>query len=154
MMNCAMHAAFTATLRQAINHAQQQARQLNQEFVGSEHLMLGLLATDPCEAVRALSRQDLNPRQLHSALLAKLRHGKQPPVISGDLPLSPKAQRIINIAIVMAQSMRQPAISTRMLLLALLDESDTLLTQVLRDGGADSDSLASQLSAKPEELET
>jgi len=148
-----MFAAMTTTLRQAVSHAQQQARQLNQEFVGTEHLVLGVLQTDGCEAVRALLRQNLDPQRLHRALLAQLRRGKEPPVISGDLPFSAKAQGIFNNAIVTAQSMRQSAISTRLLLLALLEESDTLVAQVLRGSGADGDSLSTQLAAKPEESE-
>jgi hypothetical protein len=91
-----MFAAMTTTLRQAVSHAQQQARQLNQEFVGTEHLVLGVLQTDGCEAVRALLRQNLDPQRLHRALLAQLRRGKEPPVISGDLPFSAKAQGIFN----------------------------------------------------------
>ena len=148
-----MHAAFTNTLRQAVDRAQQKARQLNQEFVGTEHLFLSLLDDDACEAARALRLQNLNPRQLRSALVAQLPQGKHPPVISGDLPLSPKAQRAINTAIVKAQSLGDKAISTRLLFLTLLDQPDSLLVQILRSGGADNDALQRFLAARPEESE-
>src|SRR5947207_1499858 len=116
-----MREALTQTFRLALQSAQSAARQLHQDFVGTEHLMLGLLGTDG-DAARAMRSAHADPAQVNTALRAALPCGAEPPVVTGDLPLSPKAQRIVNGAIVKAQAMRVTQVSTRFLLLSLLDE--------------------------------
>lgn len=148
-----MRAAFTDTLRHVIDRAQEEARNLNQEFVGTEHLMLAALHCDDCEAARLIRQSNLAGAEIRSALIAQLPKGKDAPVISGDLPLSPKAQRVINSTIVQAQSLSERTISTRVLLLALLDEPQTILAEALRQCGADTDALRSRLAAQPENKE-
>src|SRR5438552_1317143 len=121
-----MREAFTKTARHILELAQREARAHNQEFVGTEHLFLGVIHCQECEAERILRQQHLDPKHLRSAVLRDLPIGSEPPVISGDLPLSPKAQRAINSAIVTAQALREERISTRFLLLSLVDEPHTL----------------------------
>ena len=148
-----MREEFTNTLRQAIEQAQVEARTLNQEFVGTEHLLLGLIKCDTCEASRVMQRSHVNVNALRSALVNDLPTGKEPPVITGNLPLSPKAQRAINGAMAKAQALREPRISTRFLLLALLDEPETLLHQAIAKCGGDIEQLTQAVVAKTEEPE-
>src|SRR6185295_1755079 len=107
----AMRQGFTDTLRHVIASAQEGARKLNQEFVGTEHLLLGILECDSCEASRALHRNGLEPARLRAAMMRILPKGAQPPVVTGDLPITPKAQRTINSAIVKSQTLREPRVS-------------------------------------------
>src|SRR5438270_7179082 len=107
-----MREGFTRTVRHILERAQREAREHNQEFVGTEHLFLGTIQCQECEAERILQQQHLNPNQLRSAVVRDLPMGPEAPVISGDLPLSPKAQRVINGAIVKAQALREEKIST------------------------------------------
>jgi len=148
-----MREAFTETLRKVIERAQHEARQLNQEFVGTEHLMLGVLHCDTCEAAQALRQCGLERESLRAVLLAEMPRGKEPPIVTGDLPLSPKAQRVINGAIVDAQALHEQSISTRVLLLSLIDEPQTILGDVLRKSAADVEALRERLIARPEMAE-
>src|ERR1700710_223614 len=100
-----MREDLTQTFHHALERAQGSARELNQDFVGTEHLMLGLLQTDG-EAVRVLQLAHASPEQLKSELIGSLPRGGQEPVVTGNLPLSPRAQRIVNGAIVLAQGER------------------------------------------------
>lgn len=143
-----MREALTDAFRAALASAQIFARDLNQDFVSTEHLMLGLLGTDG-EAVRTLRAVHAEPEEVRAALLSALTHGEKPPVVTGDLPLSPKAQRIINGAIVKAQAMRESRVSTRFLLLSLLDESTSASHEALKKSGADLDALQPKLAEKP-----
>jgi ATP-dependent Clp protease ATP-binding subunit ClpC len=143
---------FTDTLRQSLDIAQLEARRLNQEFVGSEHLLLGLLACDTCTASRIIE-QHVDRQRLHDSLLAAMPKGDEEPVITGKLPLSPKSQRLINEAIVKARALRQQRISTRFLLLAILDEPNTVARQCFRDAGADVEQLIRTLAQHREENE-
>ena len=150
-----MRQGFTDTLRHVIASAQATAHKLNQEFVGTEHLLVGILECNTCEAARSLQRNGLDPTELRTAMLKVLPKGSQAPVVTGDLPLSPKAQRAINTAIVKSQALREPRVSTRFALLALLDsdEPQSVIRDVFKGRGADLDQLQRLLVEKPAEEE-
>jgi len=147
-----MREQFTDSLRRALEIAQAEARRLNQEFVGSEHLLLGLLACETCTASRIIEQQ-VDRTCLHDTLLKALPRSQEDPVVTGQLPLSPKSQRLINEAIVKARALRQPRVSTRFLLIAILDEPNTISREVFRDAGADLDQLQRKLATHREENE-
>jgi ATP-dependent Clp protease ATP-binding subunit ClpC len=147
-----MRESLTDTLRSTLAEAQSAARTLNQDFVGTEHLVVGLLSVDG-EAARSLRSAHGTAGEIKSSLMASLPKGKQDPVITGDLPMSPKAQRAFNGAIVKAQSMRESKVSTRFLMLSLLDEMPPAARQAMANAGVDCDALPMQLAAKPEKGE-
>lgn len=148
-----MQLPFSDCTRSIIQQAQAEARELNQEFVGTEHLAVSLLKVQTCEAMRALRAHHVDPDAARATLLSMMNKATEPPVISGDLPLSPRAQRAINAAIVAAQSMRQSKITTRVLLLALMEEDGAPLVTALRNSGADIDTLRQSLQQPLEDPE-
>lgn len=148
-----MREELTETLRNALQIAQREARLLNQDFVGTEHLLLGMLGCGTCEAGKALEAHHVPREKLHDALMKLLPKGEQEPVVTGDLPLSPRAQRLINGSIVKAQAMRQPRVSTRFVLLSILDEPQSLARDALKACGADTEHLERTLADDPQEAE-
>jgi ATP-dependent Clp protease ATP-binding subunit ClpC len=148
-----MQPPFTDSARQTMDQAQTEARELNQEFVGTEHLALAILNSPECLASRALVRSHVNLGAARDGLLAVMTQADNPPVITGALPLSPKARRALNNAIVMSQSLREPKVSTRVLMLALLEDTETPVGTVFREMGVDIESLKQILAEKPAELE-
>jgi ATP-dependent Clp protease ATP-binding subunit ClpA len=148
-----MREGFTRTLRQVMSFAQQEARTHRQEFVGTEHLFIGVLRCHDCEAETVLAEAGLDPARLRDHVARDLPTGDDAPVITGDLPLSPKAQRTINGAIVKAQALRESQISTRFLLLSLVDEPQTLIREALQLQGGDVNQLRQALVEAPTEAE-
>jgi ATP-dependent Clp protease ATP-binding subunit ClpC len=140
-----MRLGFTQTLSAVLLHADEQARQLGQEFVGTEHLLLGILAGKSGDAFRAL-QAETNPEQLLPNLTRALPKAAEQSLVTGRLTLSPKAQRAINTAISQAQAAGQPSVSTRFVLLALLADGESAVGQILADGGADLEELRGMLS--------
>jgi ATP-dependent Clp protease ATP-binding subunit ClpC len=136
-----MREEFTDRLRLALDKAQDEARGLNQDFVGTEHLLLGLLATDDSEAVAGLRLAGVGLGELRDRLIEVLPRGAESPVVTGSLPLSPKARRVINTALVNAQSAGLPRVSSRLLLVSLLEDCETVVRSVMRGVGADLDHL-------------
>ncbi len=132
-----MREGFTRTLRQVMSFAQQEARDRRQEFVGTEHLFLAVLRCHDCEAEAIFRHLHMDPANLKASVARGLPVGTDVPVITGELPLSPKAQRIINGAIVKAQALRQEKISTRFLLLSLVDEPHTLIRDAIQAEGGE-----------------
>jgi ATP-dependent Clp protease ATP-binding subunit ClpC len=137
-----MREAFTNRLRLALDKAQEEARALNQDFVSTEHLLLGLLdAGDDAEAPAGLRLAGIGRDELRQKLLAALPHCAETPVVTGNLPLSPKAQRAVNAALVKAQSTGAAKVSSRLLLCSLLEDPDTAARTAMRAAGADLDHL-------------
>ena len=140
------------TLRSAMSAAQEQARDLNQDFVGTEHLVLGVLSVDG-EATKVMRSAHADVAKISAAYKQQLPKASEVPVVTGDLPMSPKAARIINSAIVKTQSLRESRITTRALLLVLMEEPGALFCQTLQSAGADVEGLQARLAEKVEPAE-
>jgi ATP-dependent Clp protease ATP-binding subunit ClpA len=74
--------------------------------------------------------------------------GKEPPVVTGDLPISPKAQKLITKAIVSANQSGQAKVTSRQLLCAILEEAGGVVCESFRRSGADAAELARALRDK------
>ena len=135
----------TQTLTTVFGNAQQEARRLNQDFVGTEHVALALLDLDDSEAGRILAQMNVQSGYVRNQLRHALPAGKEPPVVSGNLPMSPKSQRLVTNAIVTAQAAGQANVSTRFLLAALLAEASGIVCETFRRSGADAQELAKAL---------
>jgi ATP-dependent Clp protease ATP-binding subunit ClpC len=132
-----MNPPTTQTLSYVFTAAQAEARRLNQDFVGTEHLALALLDRDDTEAVRVLEQMNVHAGYVRNALAHALPAGKEPPIVTGQLPMSPRVQRLVSNAAVMAQAAGKGAISTRQLLAALVEENKGIVCEAFRRSGAD-----------------
>ena len=148
-----MHQPLSNAAKAALEAAQHEARSLNQEFVGTEHLLLGVIAGSGTHGVRLLRQYHVDKDALRTQIRSTLPFSENPPNVTGPLPLSPKAQRAINAALVMSRSLREPQISTRLLLLALLDDSRGSVLQSMQSSGVDVEGLFKALPEKPPEPE-
>src|SRR5687768_817566 len=144
-----MREGFTDQLRLALDRGQESARSLHQEYVSTEHLFLGVIQGDGSEAVDVLTRAEVNLNDLRKDLLTILPHGGEDPLVSGNLPLSPKAQQAIQSALVKARTGQESQVTTRLILCALLEEPETIMRQALRDVGTDLDHLQRLLTEPP-----
>ena len=135
----------TDTLTSIFAAAQQEARRLNQDFVGTEHLAMALLDAEDSEAGRILAQMNVQPGYVRNQLMHALPAGKEPPVVSGQLPMSPKSQRLVTNAIVTAQASGKQKVSTRFLLAALLNEASGVVCETFRRSGADANELVKAL---------
>lgn len=149
-----MQPQLTESTRKVLEQAQQEARTLNQEFVGSEHVLLALLGCHACHVSRVLRQHHVDRDAVRAQLLAVLPYSENPTNVTGSLPLSPKVQRAVQNAVVMSRSLREPNVSTRVLMLALVDEPKTVFLQALRGTGVDVEALLRGLGEKPTEEET
>lgn len=151
-MILAMRPGFTETLSAALRHADEQARLLGKDFVGTEHLLLGIITGKSGDAFKAL-QAETNVDQLLSRLNGALRKDEQKVVVTGRLPLSPKSQRVINTAISAAQVAGAAVVSTRFLLLAMVEEGESAVVDILERSGADLDELRGLLSRPSDAVE-
>jgi ATP-dependent Clp protease ATP-binding subunit ClpC len=132
----------TETLGKIFSSTQQEARRLNQEFVGIEHLALALLDDDSSEAVRLLQQMNISTGYVRNTLAHALPQGSEPPIVTGDLPMSPKVQRLITTAICASQAAGQEKLSSRFLLSTMLSEASGVVCDSFRRNGADINELS------------
>jgi ATP-dependent Clp protease ATP-binding subunit ClpC len=114
--------------------ADARARQLNHGYIGTEHILLGLLdeqSTGISEMLRALGA---TPEQVHEQI-ERLVSGGPTPVTASQLPLTPRARRVIDYAAAEVQIMGQKLVGPEHLLLGLFRQPDGVAGQVLRNLG-------------------
>ncbi|MGI6452545.1 MAG: ATP-dependent Clp protease ATP-binding subunit [Syntrophomonadaceae bacterium] len=127
---------FTQRAKNAVIHAQEEARQLNHPAIGTEHLLLGLLREGEGVGARALLSMgvDLNKvREEVNKVIGENARGVEKP--AGDLPITPRAKKVFNLAFDEARLQGVNYVGTEHLLLAILREEEGVAGQVLMSMG-------------------
>ena len=125
---------LTPRARRALFLAKQEAERFNHDHVGSEHLLLGLLALDEGVAIDALRLLGLNLPKLRMEVEKTCGVGGATQT-RGVLPVTPRFRRILELAAREAQSMNYNFVGTEHLLLALLREGEGRAARVLKNLG-------------------
>ena len=123
---------LTPRARQILLLAKQEAERLNHDHIGSEHLLLGMLALNEGVALDALRSLGLNLKQLRLEVEKTCGCGGSTRT-EGMLPLSPRLKRILELAAREARSMNYNFVGTEHLLLALLREGEGRAARVLQN---------------------
>lgn len=122
--------------RAALHHANREAKQLSHEYIGTEHLLLGLLREEHDSGAALLARLGITGEQVRGELFKLLRRG--PHLVSlGKLPLTSRARRVIEYACEEAGSLGRDRVGTDHLLMGLAREEGGVAQQVLQLLGAD-----------------
>lgn len=126
-----MFERFTEATRSVIVEAQDEARRLRHTYIGTEHLVLGLLAGDATTASRVLRMWDITSAGVREAVEDIVGVGNSEP--SGQVPLTPRAKDVVELAFQEALAMGCVHIGTEHLLLGLLDEGEGIGARILDD---------------------
>jgi ATP-dependent Clp protease ATP-binding subunit ClpC len=125
---------FTERARQVVVLAQDEARALKHGYIGTEHLLLGLIREDG-RAATTLGGQGVSLESARTWVAEKIGQGTDEPV-SAQLPLTPRLKRIFELSLEDADALGHHAIGTQHLLIAVLHEGHGAALQALRDLGA------------------
>jgi ATP-dependent Clp protease ATP-binding subunit ClpC len=147
-----MHSPFTQSLASALADADAEARKFGQEFVGTEHLLLGILSCEHSQATRALKAR-INVTELRGKVVQSLPNSRKPTGVTGRLSLSPKAQGFLNTAMSLSQAEGHENISTRLVLRAMLSDTESAAITAISDSGADLDDLRRALRESADQPE-
>ncbi len=115
--------------------SQDEARRFNHNYIGTEHLLLGLLAEPEGVARRALLAAGLTLDDARARVQAAVGRGKRPP--SGHIPFTPSAKKVLELALREALSLHHDYIGTEHLLLGLIREREGLGARLLTEAGID-----------------
>jgi ATP-dependent Clp protease ATP-binding subunit ClpA len=129
-----MFERFTPRARRAVVLAQEEARLLNHNYIGTEHILLGLLAERESVAARALSSLDISLGAAREQVREIIGEGQQSP--SGHVPFTPRAKKVLELSLREALSLHSDTIGTEHLLLGLITEGEGVGAQILERLGA------------------
>lgn len=129
-----MYERFTDRSRKVMQLANQAALQLNHEYIGTEHILLGLIKEGAGVACCVLKNLDLDPAKIQAKIESIVCAGQEP-VTMGKLPQTPRAKKAIEYAIEEARSLVHNYVGTEHLLLGLLRVEEGVASQVLAELG-------------------
>jgi ATP-dependent Clp protease ATP-binding subunit ClpC len=130
-----MFELFTNQARQVVVLAQEEARMLQHNYVGTEHLLLGLIHEGSGVAARTLSALDISLEVAREQVTEIV--GRGPSVTSGHIPFTPRAKRVLELSLRESQAVNHTYIGTEHILLGLTREDTGVGAQVLVRLGAD-----------------
>jgi ATP-dependent Clp protease ATP-binding subunit ClpA len=135
-----MFEQFTDRAGKVMALANQEAQRLNHEYVGTEHILLGLVKEGTGIGANALRNLNVDLRRVRVEVEKLVKRGPDM-VTLGKLPMTPRAQKVVKYAILEARSIHHNYVGTEHLLLGLLREEDGVAAQVLRNAGVRLDAL-------------
>jgi ATP-dependent Clp protease ATP-binding subunit ClpC len=129
-----MFERFTDRARKVMALANQEAQRFNHEYIGTEHILLGLVKEGSGVGANVLKNLDVDLRKVRLEV-EKLVHSGPDMVTMGKLPQTPRAKKVIEYAIEEARNLNHNYVGTEHLLLGLLREHDGVAAQVLMNLG-------------------
>ena len=126
---------FTDRARRVVHLAQEEARLLRHDYVGTEHLLLGLLYEGEGVAARALESLGISREDVRGQVEEITGHGQGSR--AGPIPFTPRAKKVLELSLREALALGHHYIGTEHLLLGLLREGQGVAAQVLTRLGAD-----------------
>ncbi|HJF11629.1 Clp protease N-terminal domain-containing protein, partial [Corynebacterium falsenii] len=130
-----MFERFTDRARRVVVLAQEEARALNQNYIGTEHILLGLIQEGEGVAAKALESMGISLDAVRTEVKDIIGTGGHPP--SGYIPFTPRAKKVLELALREALQLGHKYIGTEHILLGLIREGEGVAAQVLVKLGAD-----------------
>src|SRR5699024_7603471 len=115
--------------------AQEEARMLNHNYIGTEHILLGLIHEGEGVAAKALESMNISLEAVRNQLTENIGRGQTAP--AGHIPFTPRAKKVLELSLREALQLGHNYIGTEHILLGLIREGDGVAAQVLQKLGAD-----------------
>ncbi|MDN6376657.1 ATP-dependent Clp protease ATP-binding subunit, partial [Corynebacterium sp.] len=138
-----MFERFTDRARRVVVLAQEEARALNHNYIGTEHILLGLIHEGEGVAAKALESMGISLEAVRTEVEDIIGTGGHPP--SGYIPFTPRAKKVLELALREALQLGHKYIGTEHILLGLIREGEGVAAQVLVKLGADLSSVRQQV---------
>src|SRR5512137_1940943 len=135
---------FTERARKVILLAKEEAKRFNHDYIGTEHILLGLVREGEGVAAAVLASFGLSPDKIRIEVEKLVQPGPAT-VVSGDLPFTPKAKKVIELAMDEARTLGHNYIGTEHLLLGLIREGEGVASQVLMNSGLELDKVREEV---------
>ncbi|HEY2655388.1 MAG TPA: Clp protease N-terminal domain-containing protein, partial [Solirubrobacteraceae bacterium] len=138
-----MFERFTERARQVVVLAQEEARTLKHNYIGTEHILLGLLREEEGLAARVLESLEITVERVRAQVVRIVGSGEE--VTSGQIPFTPRAKKVLELALREALSLGHNYIGTEHILLGLVRENEGVAARILLDFDADSEKIRNEV---------
>ncbi|MCO6484296.1 MAG: ATP-dependent Clp protease ATP-binding subunit [Saprospiraceae bacterium] len=142
-----MNRKFSPQVKQIISRSRDEAVRLGHNYIGTEHLLLGILQEKDNLAIKVLNSLEVNARALRSSLEQSVPPGTQGngDLNIGQLPLNKQAEKVLKVTFLEAKSLKSEEINTEHLMLSILKYKDNLASQILQQFDIDYEVFKSEL---------
>src|SRR5436305_7847254 len=134
---------FTERARRVLTLAQEEAQRFNHNYIGTEHLLLGLVREGDGVAAKVLNNLGVELSKVRSAVEFIIGRGEKS--ISGEIGLTPRAKKVIELAVEEARRLNHSYIGTEHLLLGLVREGEGIAFGVLESLGVNLEKVRTQV---------
>ncbi|MCW2927670.1 MAG: ATPase domain protein, partial [Thermoleophilia bacterium] len=138
-----MFERFTERARQVVVLAQDEARALKHNYIGTEHILLGLLREEEGLAARVLDSLDITVDEVRTQVARIVGQGDE--ATSGQIPFTPRAKKVLELALREALSLGHNYIGTEHILLGLVRENEGVAARILLDFDADAEKIRNEI---------
>lgn len=137
---------FSAQVKEIISFSREEALRLGNDFIGTEHLLLGLIRDGDNTAIKVLKQLDIDLYELRKEveLAVKDKTGKNIANIN-SLPLTKQAEKVIRVTVLEAKALKSPLVETEHLMLSILKNKENIATQILNQFNIDYDLFRNEL---------
>jgi ATP-dependent Clp protease ATP-binding subunit ClpC len=134
-----MFERFTERARQVVVLAQDEARSLRHNYIGTEHLLLGLLREEEGLAARVLGELGVELEAVRAQVGRVVGEGEE--ITTGQIPFTPRAKKVLELALRESRALGHQYIGTEHILLGLVRENDGVAARILLDLGVDAETI-------------
>src|ERR1051325_4443381 len=137
---------FSAQVKEIISYSREEALRLGNDFIGTEHLVLGLIRDGENTAIKILKSLNVDLYELRKEieLAVKDKTGKNIANIN-SLPLTKQAEKVIRITVLEAKANKSPLVESEHLMLSILKNKENIATQILNQFDVDYDMFKNEL---------
>ena len=137
---------FSAQVKEIISFSREEALRLGNDFIGTEHLLLGVIREGENTAVKILKNLNVDLYELRKEveLAVKDKTGKNIANIN-SLPLTRQAEKVIRVTVLEAKALKSPTVETEHLMLSILKNKENIATQILNQFDVDYDLFSNEL---------
>ena len=145
-LNIIMDNNFSDQVKEIISFSREEALRLGNDFIGTEHLLLGLIREGENTAIKVLKQLNIDLYELRKEveLAVKDKTGKNIANIN-SLPLTKQAEKVIRVTVLEAKAMKSPLVETEHLMLSILKNKENIATQILNQFEVDYDVFRNEL---------
>jgi ATP-dependent Clp protease ATP-binding subunit ClpC len=131
---------FTERAKQVVVLAQDEARALKHNYIGTEHILLGLLREEEGLAARVLESLDITVEEVREQVKRLVGQGDEE-IVTGQIPFTPRAKKVLELALREALSLGHNYIGTEHVLLGIVREDQGVAARILLDFDADAEKI-------------
>jgi ATP-dependent Clp protease ATP-binding subunit ClpC len=138
-----MFERFTGRARQVVVLAQDEARSLGHNYIGTEHLLLGVLREEEGLAARALAELNVTLDAVRGQVARIIGRGEE--VATGQIPFTPRAKKVLELALRESRGLGHNYIGTEHILLGIACENEGVASRIMLDQGADAEAIRDEV---------